>query len=115
MGLLGIWYRNICGYAPTPSSPTTSGWRAFPPICSSSTWNRTASRCALDGGRSTIATAPVVWGEPGTNGQHAFFQMLHQGTDIVPIDFLVAAEPTDADRQPSRAAVRQLPGAERRP
>ena len=42
--------------------------------------------------------APSIWGEPGTNGQHAFFQMLHQGTDIVPIDFLVAAEPTEADR-----------------
>jgi glucose-6-phosphate isomerase len=44
-----------------------------------------------------MATAPVIWGEPGTNGQHAFFQMLHQGTDIVPVDFLVAAEPIDAD------------------
>jgi glucose-6-phosphate isomerase len=42
-------------------------------------------------------TAPVVFGEPGTNGQHAFFQMLHQGTTIVPIDFLVAARPSDAD------------------
>ena len=42
-------------------------------------------------------TGPVVWGEPGTNGQHAFFQLLHQGTSIVPIDFLVAAEPTRAD------------------
>ncbi len=44
-----------------------------------------------------MATAPVIWGEPGTNGQHAFFQMLHQGTDIIPIDFLVAAQPVEAD------------------
>ena len=43
------------------------------------------------------ATGPVVWGEPGTNGQHAFFQLLHQGTEVVPIDFLAAAEPTQAD------------------
>jgi glucose-6-phosphate isomerase len=49
------------------------------------------------GGLVTMATAPVIWGEPGTNGQHAFFQMLHQGTDIVPIDFLLAAEPVAAD------------------
>jgi glucose-6-phosphate isomerase len=44
-----------------------------------------------------MATAPVIWGEPGTNGQHAFFQMLHQGTDVVPVDFLIAAQPSDAD------------------
>ena len=51
----------------------------------------------LSGARAPLETSPVVWGEPGTNGQHAFFQMLHQGTQVVPIDFLVAAEPTDAD------------------
>ena len=45
----------------------------------------------LDGSPANTATGPVVWGEPGTNGQHAFFQLLHQGTEIVPIDFLVAA------------------------
>jgi hypothetical protein len=44
-----------------------------------------------------LGTAPVIWGEPGTNGQHAFFQMLHQGTDMIPVDFLVAAQPTHAD------------------
>jgi glucose-6-phosphate isomerase len=53
----------------------------------------------LAGERSLVATAPVVWGEPGTNGQHAFFQLLHQGTEIVPIDFLIAAEPTAADEE----------------
>ena len=50
-----------------------------------------------DGALVTLATAPVIWGEPGTNGQHAFFQMLHQGTDVIPVDFLIAAEPTMAD------------------
>ena len=45
-----------------------------------------------------MATSPVIFGEPGTNGQHAFFQMLHQGTEPVPIDFLLAAKPTDADQ-----------------
>ena len=68
---------------------------------------RRAGRC--------VATAPVVLGEPGTNGQHAFFQLLHQGTEIVPIDFLIAAEPTAADEKHHRAVVRQLPRAERRP
>ena len=51
----------------------------------------------IDGSVCHESTGPVVWGEPGTNGQHAFFQLLHQGTEVVPIDFLVAAEPTDAD------------------
>jgi glucose-6-phosphate isomerase len=47
----------------------------------------------LSGCRARLETAPAVFGEPGTNGQHAFFQLLHQGTEIVPIDFLVAAQP----------------------
>jgi glucose-6-phosphate isomerase len=50
-----------------------------------------------DGTPSPRATGPIVFGEPGTNSQHAFFQLLHQGTEIVPVDFLVAARPTDAD------------------
>jgi glucose-6-phosphate isomerase len=51
----------------------------------------------LDGSPANTATGPVVWGEPGTNGQHAFFQLIHQGTEIIPLDLLVAATPTDAD------------------
>ena len=54
-------------------------------------------RVQLDGSPANTATGPVVWGEPGTNGQHAFFQLIHQGTEIIPLDFLVAATPTEAD------------------
>ena len=50
-------------------------------------------RVSKDGSRVKDATGPIVWGEPGTNGQHAFFQLLHQGTDIIPVEFLIAAEP----------------------
>ena len=46
----------------------------------------------LDGGPAATPTGPLVWGEPGTNGQHAFFQLLHQGTDIIPVEFLAAAQ-----------------------
>ncbi len=53
----------------------------------------------LDGAPIEGGTAPVLFGEPGTNGQHAFFQLLHQGTEIVPIDFLIAAAPFSADPQ----------------
>jgi glucose-6-phosphate isomerase len=52
----------------------------------------------LDGEPVTLASEAVIWGEPGTNGQHAFFQLIHQGTEIVPVDFLLAANPTNADR-----------------
>ena len=62
-----------------------------------------------DGAR---ATGPIVFGEPGTNGQHAFYQLIHQGTDVIPVDFLVGAHPTRR-RQASGAAAGQLPGAER--
>ena len=92
LGLIGVWHRNVCGYpARAPSFPTTSGCRACRPICSSSTWNPTASASRATARGVAEPTGPVVWGEPGTNGQHAFFQLLHQGTDVIPVEFLIAA------------------------
>ena len=79
------------------SSPTTSGCRASRPICSSSTWNRTASASRSTAAPVATPTGPLVWGEPGTNGQHAFFQLLHQGTDVIPVEFLVAARGHEPD------------------
>ena len=52
----------------------------------------------IDGTPAPESTGAVVWGEPGTNGQHAFFQLIHQGTEVIPVDFLVAAKPTNADK-----------------
>ena len=64
------------------------------------------------GGAVAEKTGPVVWGEPGTNGQHAFFQLLHQGTDVIPVEFLIAAESHEPDlRYSSQSAGGQLPGA----
>ncbi len=54
----------------------------------------------LDGNALPFATSPVVWGEPGTNGQHAYFQMLHQGTDVIPVEFVLVKHPTH-DRRPT--------------
>ena len=73
------------------SCPTTSGCCGCRPTCSSSTWSSNGKRVTLDGSPVATATGPVVWGEPGTNGQHAFYQLIHQGTDVVPCEFLVAA------------------------
>ena len=53
----------------------------------------------LDGSPVTTATGPVIWGEPGTNAQHSFFQLIHQGTDVIPVDFVAAAKPRAADAE----------------
>ena len=58
------------------------------PTSSSSTWRATASRCDLDGRPVAVQTGPIVWGTPGTNGQHAYYQLIHQGTKLIPADFI---------------------------
>ena len=92
MALIGVWYATGSASTPRPCCPTPRNSAGSRRTCSSSTWSRTASRCA-----STVAvvgeTGPIVWGEPGTNGQHAFYQLLHQGTRIVPADFIGFATP----------------------
>jgi glucose-6-phosphate isomerase len=97
MALLGIWYRNIWGHAAHAIIPYDQRLGRFPAYLQQLEMESNGKSVRNDGTPVTLATAPVIWGEPGTNGQHAFFQMLHQGTDVVPIDFFVAAEPTDAD------------------
>ena len=66
--------------------------RAFPRTCSSSRWKATASRCTRAASPCTADTAPVIWGEPGNNAQHSFFQLLHQGTPRAALDFLLPAK-----------------------
>ena len=97
MGLLGVWYRNVWGFGAHAVIPYDQRLARFPAYLQQLDMESNGKSVRRDGKPVGMATAPVIWGEPGTNGQHAFFQMLHQGTDIVPIDFLVAAEPIDAD------------------
>jgi glucose-6-phosphate isomerase len=97
MGLLGVWYRNIWGYGSQAVIPYDQRLARFPAYLQQLDMESNGKSVRRDGSPVTLATAPVIWGEAGTNGQHAFFQMLHQGTDIVPVDFIVAAEPTSAD------------------
>ncbi len=97
MGLLGVWYRNVWGYGAHAVIPYDQRLARFPAYLQQLDMESNGKSVRRGGGQVSMATAPVIWGEPGTNGQHAFFQMLHQGTDIVPVDFLVAAEPIDAD------------------
>ena len=97
MGLIGVLYRNAWGFATQAVIPYDQRLGRFPAYLQQLDMESNGKHVHIDGTRCIDATGPVVWGEPGTNGQHAFFQLLHQGTEVVPIDLLVAAEPTDAD------------------
>jgi glucose-6-phosphate isomerase len=93
LALLGVWYRNALGLATHAVIPYDQRLARFPAHLQQLDMESNGKRVRLDGRPVTIASGPVVWGEPGTNGQHAFFQLIHQGTETIPVDFLLAAEP----------------------
>ncbi len=97
MGLLGVWYRNAWKFGTQAVIPYDQRLGRFPAYLQQLDMESNGKHVHIDGTHVHEGTGPVVWGEPGTNGQHAFFQLLHQGTDIIPTDFLIAAEPTKAD------------------
>jgi glucose-6-phosphate isomerase len=96
MGLIGVWHRNICGYTSRAVIPYDQRLARLPAYLQQLDMESNGKRVQLDG-RLAGLTGPAVWGEPGTNGQHAFFQLLHQGADIIPVEFLIAAEPHEKD------------------
>jgi glucose-6-phosphate isomerase len=93
MGLLGIWHRNVCGFPSRAIIPYDQRLSRFPAYLQQLDMESNGKRVTRDGNAVAGETGPIVWGEPGTNGQHAFFQLLHQGTGIIPVEFLIAAEP----------------------
>lgn len=94
MGLLNIWYRNFLG-APTHAVlPYAQYLHRFPAYLQQLTMESNGKRVRADGAEVTYDTGEVFWGEPGTNGQHAFYQLIHQGTQLIPADFLAFATPT---------------------
>ncbi len=93
LGMIGIWYRNFLARRAISSRRIRRRCSSCRRISSNSKWKATANRRGSTARWSTTATAAVTWGEPGTNGQHAFFQMLHQGPTIVPIDFIAVLTP----------------------
>lgn len=88
LGLLDVWYRNFHGFASRCVAPYHSALRRLPAYLQQLEMESNGKRVDLAGRPMAVATVPVVWGEPGTNGQHAYFQMLHQGTDVVPVEFI---------------------------
>jgi glucose-6-phosphate isomerase len=98
MGLLSVWNRNVLGHATQAVIPYDQRLLRFPAYLQQLQMESNGKGVEIDGTPAPESTGAVVWGEPGTNGQHAFFQLIHQGTEIVPVDFLVAARPTNADK-----------------
>ncbi|WP_020185489.1 glucose-6-phosphate isomerase [Methylopila sp. 73B] len=93
MGLIGIWHRNVCGYDTHAVLPYDQRLARFPAYLQQLDMESNGKSVALDGAPVATKTGPIVWGEPGTNGQHAFYQLLHQGTNVVPADILLGAVP----------------------
>lgn len=92
MALLGVWYRNAFGYSTHAVLPYDERMGRFAAYLQQQDMESNGKSVQRDGSAVSYATGPIVWGEPGTNGQHAFYQLIHQGTDVIPVDFLIAAQ-----------------------
>lgn len=92
LGLIGVWQRNVRKYPSRAIIPYDQRLSRFAAYLQQLDMESNGKRVTKAGVASKLTTGPIVWGEPGTNGQHAFFQLLHQGTDIIPVEFLLAAE-----------------------
>ena len=92
LALAGLWHRNVCGYGSRAILPYEQRLARFPAYLQQLDMESNGKSVTLDGGPAGRATGPIVWGEPGTNGQHAFYQLIHQGADVIPCEFLVGAE-----------------------
>ncbi|MBK8021311.1 MAG: glucose-6-phosphate isomerase [Chloroflexi bacterium] len=92
MGLLGIWYNNFFGAETSAILPYDQYLSRFPAYFQQGDMESNGKRITLEGERVDYSTGPIIWGEPGTNGQHAFYQLTHQGTKLIPCDFLAPAQ-----------------------
>jgi glucose-6-phosphate isomerase len=93
LGLLDLWYRNFHRFTSRSIAPYHSALRRVPAYLQQLEMESNGKRVDAQGRPLPFATSPVLWGEPGTNGQHAYFQMLHQGTDVVPVEFIAVKQP----------------------
>jgi len=90
--LIGVWYRNYLDYSSVAVIPYSHALRRFPAYLQQADMESNGKTFDRSGKPVRWATGPIVWGEPGTNGQHAFFQLLHQGSDVIPVDFIAMKE-----------------------
>ncbi len=104
LALVGIWNRDILGYPARAVLPYDQRLARLPAYLQQLDMESNGKSVQLDGSPANQRTGPLVWGEPGTNGQHAFYQLLHQGTDVIPCEFIVAAN----GHEPEKAHHHQL-------
>jgi glucose-6-phosphate isomerase len=93
MGLLAVWYNNFFGAETVAVLPYAQYLKRFPAYLQQLTMESNGKHVTLDGAPVDWQTGPIVWGEPGTNGQHSFYQLIHQGTKLVPCDFIGFHQP----------------------
>ena len=93
MGLLSVWYNDFFGAQTIAVLPYEQYLKRFPAYLQQLTMESNGKQVMLDGSRVTCETGPIYFGEPGTNGQHSFYQLIHQGTRLVPCDFIAFARP----------------------
>jgi len=92
MGLLGVWYDDFFGAETVAVLPYEQYLKRFPAYLQQLTMESNGKHVTLDGAQVDYATGPIYWGEPGTNGQHSFYQLIHQGTRLIPCDFIAFAK-----------------------
>lgn len=97
LALVGIWHHQVCGYGTRAVLPYDNRLARLPAYLQQLEMESNGKGVAMDGSALTVPSGPVVWGEPGTNGQHAFYQLIHQGTAVVPCEFMIAARGQEAD------------------
>jgi glucose-6-phosphate isomerase len=93
MGLLGLWYNNFFGAQTLAVLPYEQYLKRFPAYLQQLTMESNGKHVTLDGTEVAWQTGPIIWGEPGTNGQHSFYQLIHQGTKLIPCDFIGFVHP----------------------
>jgi glucose-6-phosphate isomerase len=96
MGLLAVWYNNFFGAETVAVLPYEQYLKRFPAYLQQLTMESNGKHVTLEGSQAQMATGPIYWGEPGTNGQHSFYQLIHQGTRLIPCDFIAFTHPLNA-------------------
>ncbi len=107
MGLLAIWYNDFFGAQTVAVLPYEQYLKRFPAYLQQLTMESNGKHVTLDGSEVDYETGPIYWGEPGTNGQHSFYQLIHQGTRLIPCDFIAFAQHPEPARPASRHAAGQ--------
>ncbi len=97
LAVVGIWHNQICGHATRAVLPYDNNLSRLPAYLQQLEMESNGKGVSMDGEDLAVNSGPVVWGEPGTNGQHAFYQLIHQGTRVIPCEFLVAARGHEDD------------------